>query len=71
LIRKIVRDRDASLDESRELQSMLNQARSIEYARRAASEFVERAKRALDAFPSGPERDALSFLPDYVLARDR
>jgi octaprenyl-diphosphate synthase len=71
LIRKIVRDRDATLDESRELQTMLTQARSIEYAHRAASDFVECAKRSLDAFPSGPERDALSFLPDYVLARDR
>jgi octaprenyl-diphosphate synthase len=71
LIRKIVRDRDATLDESRELQSMLTQASSIDYAHRTASDFVERAKRALDAFPSGPERDALRFLPDYVLARDR
>ena len=71
LIRKIVRDRDATLDESRELQSLLREARSLDYAHRAAAGFVERAKRALDVFPSGPERDALSFLPDYVLARDR
>jgi geranylgeranyl pyrophosphate synthase len=34
-------------------------------------EFVERAKRALRSFPAGPERDALNFLPDYVLSRDR
>ena len=71
LIRKIVLDRDATLDESRELQSLLREARSLDYAHRAAAGFVERAKRALDVFPSGPERDALSFLPDYVLARDR
>ena len=71
LIRKIVRDRDATLDESRELQSLLREARSLDYAHRAAAGFVERAKRALDVFPSVPERDALSFLPDYVLARDR
>jgi octaprenyl-diphosphate synthase len=71
LIRKIVRDRDATANESRELQALLVQAQSIDYARSTASDFVERAKRALDAFPSGPERDALIFLPDYVLARDR
>ena len=71
LIRKVVRDRDATLDESRELQSLLREARSLDYAHRAAAGFVERAKRALDVFPSGPERDALNFLPDYVLARDR
>ena len=71
LIRKIVRDRDATLNESRELQTLLAHARSIDYARSAASDFVERAKRALAVFPSGPERDALVFLPDYVLSRDR
>jgi octaprenyl-diphosphate synthase len=71
LIRKIVREADATPDESRELQALLREARSVDYARQAASDFVERAKRALDAFPSGPERDALIFLPDYVLARDR
>ena len=34
-------------------------------------QLVERAKKALTAFPAGPERDALMFLPDYVIARDR
>ena len=71
LIRKIVRDRDTTPDEARELQTLLAGARSIDYARSAASDFVERAKRALDVFPSGPEREALLFLPDYVLSRDR
>ncbi|MDA1183411.1 MAG: polyprenyl synthetase family protein [Acidobacteria bacterium] len=71
LIRQIVRDGDATPDESRELQALLRDARAVDYARRVAADFVERAKRALDAFPSGPEREALSFLPDYVLARDR
>jgi octaprenyl-diphosphate synthase len=71
LIRKIVRDRDATRAESRELQTLLACARSIDYAQSAASDFVERAKGALDVFPSGPERDALIFLPDYVLSRDR
>ena len=71
LIRKIVSDRDATLDESRELQALLARTRSIDYAHSAASDFGKRAKRALAVFPSGPERDALMFLPDYVLSRDR
>lgn len=71
LVRKIVRDSDATPEELGELQTLLSEARSMDYARRAASGFVERAKQTLDAFPSGPERDALIFLPDYVLARDR
>ena len=35
------------------------------------SEFVERAKKALYAFPPSDARDALMFLPDYVISRDR
>jgi len=71
LIRKIVRDRETEIDELQELQALLTQSRSIDYARSVASGFVERAKRALEVFPEGSEREALMFLPDYVLARDR
>ncbi len=71
LIRKIVHERSATLDESRQLRTLMAHTRSIDYALSTASDFVERAKRALWAFPPGPERDALVFLPDYVLSRDR
>jgi octaprenyl-diphosphate synthase len=71
LLRKIVRERNATLEEWREIRSLLAQSHSIEYAQRSATGFVERAKQALYAFPPSPERDALAFLPDYVLSRDR
>jgi octaprenyl-diphosphate synthase len=71
LIRKIVKERTPSIDEWRELRALLAQHRSIDYARRTAADFVERAKKALQAFPASAERDALMFLPDYVLSRDR
>jgi octaprenyl-diphosphate synthase len=71
LIRKIVKERTASIDEWRELRVLLAQHRSIDYARRTAADFVEDAKKALLLFPASPERDALMFLPDYVLSRDR
>ena len=71
LIRKVVAARHASLEEWRELRAMLTQARSIDYAQRVAGEFVDRAKRALYAFPASEARDALMYLPDYVVARDR
>ena len=71
LIRNIVRERNATRDEWRQLRALLAQTRSIDYAHSTAVSFVERAKRALWAFPEGPERDALNFLPDYVLSRDR
>ena len=71
LVGKIMRDREATLDEWSELRGQLLLSRSIDYAYATAVEFVERAKKALYAFPPGPERDALMFLPDYVLSRDR
>jgi len=71
LIRKIVAEEKATLDEWRELRALLAQHRSIDYAFRRATEFVDRAKQALYAFPASPEREALMFLPDYVLSRDR
>src|SRR5262245_25153045 len=71
LIRKIVSEREASIDEWRELRALLTQHRSIEYAYDAATRYVEAAKKALYAFPPNREREALMFLPDYVLSRDR
>ena len=71
LIRTIMDARDVTLDEWSELRAHLVQSRSIDYAYGMAVEFVERAKKALYAFPPGPEREALMFLPDYVLSRDR
>jgi octaprenyl-diphosphate synthase len=71
LIRKMVVARDASREEWRELRGMLARAGSIDYARSTAMDFVERAKEALRAFPPTDAREALSFLPDYVLSRDR
>ncbi|MBI4886656.1 MAG: polyprenyl synthetase family protein [Acidobacteria bacterium] len=71
LVRSVVRTREASRDQWLELCALLAQARSIDHARRAAVEFVERAKLALHVFPPGAAREALLFLPDYVLARDR
>src|SRR6266513_740768 len=71
LIRKIVRERDASIDEWRELRNLLAQHRSIDYALQVAADFVEKAKTALAMVPVSAERDALMYLPDYVLSRDR
>ena len=71
LVRAVVDTRNITTDEWRTLRSLLTQYDSIEYASRKAVEYVERAKKALYAFPAGPEREALMALPDYVLSRDR
>jgi octaprenyl-diphosphate synthase len=71
LVGKIVRERTASIEEWRQLRALLTQTRSIDYAYDTALDFVERAKRALRVFPPSDAREALLFLPDYVVSRDR
>ena len=71
LLRKVVESRDVTLDEWREIRTLLTQSRSIDYARWKATEYVEFAKKALYAFPPSEARDALMYLPDYVISRDR
>jgi octaprenyl-diphosphate synthase len=71
LIRKVVDARGVDIEEWREIRALLTQSRSIDYAQRVATEYVERAKKALYAFPASDARDALMYLPDYVIARDR
>ncbi len=62
LIRKVVADRTVTIEEWREIRGLLAQARSTEYARRMASDYIERAKKALYAFPPSDARDALMYL---------
>jgi octaprenyl-diphosphate synthase len=71
LLRRVVEARAVSVDEWREIRSLLAQARSLDYAQRTALSFVERAKKALNVFPPSDAHDALLYLPDYVVARDR
>jgi octaprenyl-diphosphate synthase len=71
LLRRVVEARAVSAEEWREIRSLLTQARSLDYAQRAAAGFVERAKKALNAFPPSEAREALLYLPDYVVSRDR
>jgi octaprenyl-diphosphate synthase len=71
LLSRVVNARSVSADEWREIRSLLAQARSLDYAQRVATGFVERAKKALQAFAPSEARDALLYLPDYVVSRDR
>jgi octaprenyl-diphosphate synthase len=71
LLRQVVDAREVTLEQWQEIRALLAQTRSIEYASRVASDYVERAKKTLYSFPSSDARDALMFLPDYVVSRDR
>lgn len=71
IVRDIIATRAVTPEQWGELLHTLKEHASIDYAHRRASEFAERAKKLLYAFPPSSERDALLALPDYVLARDR
>jgi octaprenyl-diphosphate synthase len=71
IIRKVVDARSVTVEEWREIRGMLAQSRSLDYAQRVAFDYVERAKKALYVFPATDARDALMYLPDYVVSRDR
>ena len=71
IVRNIIGSRSVAPGQWEELLRTLKEHRSIEYATRRASEFAERAKEPLYAFPPSSERDALLALPDYILSRDR
>jgi octaprenyl-diphosphate synthase len=71
IVRDIIASRNVTEDQWSELLCALKEHASIDYAYRRASEFAERAKKPLYAFPASSERDALLALPDYILSRDR
>ena len=60
-----------AIERDPELKALLASHGSLDYARRTADEFVATAKQALSVFPASAEREALLYLPDYVVSRDR
>lgn len=71
LLRKIVGAHTVTLEDWDALRILLSQTRSIDYSRQVANDYVDRARRSLYGFPSSEARDALLFLPEYVVSRDR
>ncbi|MEO7271876.1 MAG: polyprenyl synthetase family protein, partial [Vicinamibacterales bacterium] len=71
LIRGVVRDRAVTTEQWREILRLMREHRTTELAYDRAVEYAARAKDSLAAFPPCREREALSALTDYVLARDR
>jgi len=71
LIRAVVRERTLSGEDWRAIARLLAEHRATEAAYEKAVEYATAAKRHLDAFPPGHDRELLLALPDYVLSRDR
>ncbi len=71
LVRGVVRERSLSADQWAEISRLLGAYGVIERAYQKAVDVAELARRQLQVFDPGPERDALMALPGYVLSRDR
>jgi octaprenyl-diphosphate synthase len=71
VIRQVVRDREMSEETWGRISGWLAEHRCADSAYGRAVEFAKEAKRQLEIFPAGPERDALMALPEFVLSRDR
>ncbi len=70
IVRDVISSRTITTAQWETLLRCLKDHASIDYAYRRASEFADRAKKPLYAFPPSSEREALLALPDYVLSRD-
>jgi octaprenyl-diphosphate synthase len=71
IVRRVVAERAVTPEDWREIRRLLVEHRAVDAAFEKATEFAERAKEQLEAFPASLERDALMALPDFVLSRDR
>jgi octaprenyl-diphosphate synthase len=71
LVRQVVQSRQITPDQWSRLKTLLTEHRSLDYAYERALDFGETAKRHLRVFPPTHEREALTALADFVLARDR
>jgi octaprenyl-diphosphate synthase len=71
VLMKVLQAREVTVEDWRDIRTLMAKARSIDYARRVAAGYVDRAKQALCAFPASEAKDALLFLPEYVISRDR
>lgn len=67
----IVRDRVVDPWRWRTVSEGLAETGAVEYAMARAAEYALVARRSLEVFPPGADREALMALPDFVLARDR
>jgi octaprenyl-diphosphate synthase len=71
-VEAVVREGQLTPERWQRISACLTEHHAVEYALDKAAEYARLAQEEVfSVFPSGPERDALAALPDYVLSRDR
>jgi len=62
-------DRSASPERIRETIELIDSLEAIDYAKKVAEKYIERAKEALASFPASEDREDLISLSDLIFAR--
>jgi octaprenyl-diphosphate synthase len=70
VIRRVVRDRNVTTEDWRDIRRLLHETGATDQAYTTAVQYAQAAKSHLGLFAPSRERDALAALPDYVLMRD-
>jgi len=70
-IRRVVDERDFSMENKRKIIELVGRYRSIEKSRRLAHQYTDKARRRLERVDDSVYRQALLALPDLVLNRSK
>ena len=70
-IKLVLKEKDFQSVAREEVLSLIYKYKVLEKTRSRAASFVRAAQQALEQFPSSPYREALHFIPTFILSRDR
>ncbi len=70
-IQKIITADYVSRDDFTFVHELMIRHKSLEHTTNEAENYLKRAHKILDDFPDSQEKEALRFITDYVLSRDR
>jgi len=68
-ILETIGNKDASSEKIQEIISLIESLGAIDYAKRLAEKYIERAKEALAGFPASEDKEALISLSDLIFGR--
>jgi octaprenyl-diphosphate synthase len=69
-VQSVLKRHTAEPAEIEEIRLLVERYGGVDYALGRAQEYAQNAKRALDAFPDGPDKETLVLVADYVVERD-
>ena len=69
-VQSVLKRHAAEPGEIEEIRLLVERYGGVDYALGRAQDYARSAKRALDAFPDGPDKETLRLVADYVVERD-